>query len=642
MSKRIVAMILASLILFVQVPLGSHVSKPSQTFQGLTDYPWDMFHHDGLRSGASLTTAPGSPTLMWTKVTSGPVYASPVVSDGLVLVPSWDGNLYAMDEYSGQRKWTFSTSGPIYSSPAIVNGVVYLASRDGQVYAINEQTGVQMWRTSNAFNSPSFPITSSLLVANGRIFFGNWCFAPRCSPVGYLEALDASTGNILWLNATGTAVISTPSIDNGKVFFGEDDGTVLAVNETTGHRIWGTNVASPVRNAPTIAYGRVYIGSFNRFYALNEATGATAWSFNTAGYNTTSAAVHQGIVYFGTGRGNVYAVNSTTGAQIWGPTLSAASVSSSPALALGSKVLLVGSNDQYLYALNMTTGVRLWRYLTVGGAVSSSPALGDGRVFFGSQNRVVYALGASVPPLYASITAGRASLLPGEVSNLTITVTDGTNPVSANVTLSSSMGGGLSPPVQQRIGTYASNYTAPLVASTTTTTIHVTASAPGFLDASSQTGIILFPYPSLTVLVSAKPGSVSPGGSVSLMIQVRNGTVPVRGAQISLSSDQGGSFSSPTEVGGGNYTSTFSADLQSTGPTLTIQASKSSFTPGEVQVTVQIVGVGIPDLTSSKLYGLPVWLIAGGVLAIFLMSLLAIIASRRRAPPKTGSYEPSY
>ena len=634
-------MILASLILFVQVPLGSHVSKPSQTFQGLTDYPWAMFHHDALRSGASLTTAPGSPTLMWTKVTSGPVYASPVVSDGLVLVPSWDGNLYAMDEYSGQRKWTFTTSGPVYSSPAVVNGVVYLASRDGQVYAINEQTGVQVWRTNNVFNSPSFPITSSLLVANGRIFFGNWCFAPRCSPVGYLEALDASTGNILWLNATGTSVISTPSIDNGRVFFGEDDGTVLAVNETNGHRIWGTNVASPVRNAPTIAYGRVYIGSFNRFYALNEATGATAWSFNTAGYNTTSAAVYQGVVYFGTGRGNVYAVNSTTGTQIWGPTLSAASVSSSPALALGSKVLLVGSNDRYLYALNMTTGVRLWRYLT-GGAVSSSPALGDGRVFFGSQDSVVYALGAKIPQLYATITAGRASLLPGEISNLTITVTDGTNPVSANVTLSSSGGGGLSPPVQQSAGTYASNYTAPLVASATTATIRVTASAPGFLDASSQTGINIIPYPSLTVLVTPKPSSISPGGSVSLMILVMNGTGRVPGAEISLSSDQGGSFSSPTDVGGGSYTATFSADLQSTGPTLTVQASKLSFTPGQAQVTVQVVGVGIPDLTSSKLYGVPVWLIAGGVLALFLMSLMAVIASRRRTPPRIGPYESSY
>jgi len=546
-----------------------------------------------------------------------------------------------MDEYSGQRKWTFTTSGPIYSSPAVVNGVVYLASRDGQVYAINEQTGVQVWRTNNAFNSPSFPITSSLLVANSKIFFGNWCFAPRCSPVGYLEALDASSGNILWLNATSTAVISTPSIDNGKVFFGEDDGTVMAVNETTGHRLWGTNVASPVRNAPTIAYGRVYVGSFNRFYALNEATGATTWSFNTAGYNTTSAAVYQGIVYFGTGRGNVYAVNSTTGAQIWGPTLSAPAVSSSPALALGSKVLLVGSNDHYLYALYMTTGVRLWRYLT-GGAVSSSPAVADGRVFFGSQDSVVYALGAKIPQLYATITAGEASLLPGEISNLTITVTDGTNPVSANVTLSSSAGGGLSPPVQQSPGTFASNYTAPLVAFATTATIRVTATAAGFLDASSQTGINIVPYPGLTVLVTPKPNSISPGGSVSLMILVMNGTGRVPGAQISLSSDQGGSFSSPTDVGSGNYTATFSADLQSTGPTLTVQASKSSFTPGQAQVTVQVVGVSIPDLTSSKLYGVPVWLIAGGVLALFLMSLMAVIASRRRAPPRIGPYESSY
>ena len=629
------------MVLFVQLPPGSQVNQPSQTLSGLTDYPWSMFRHDSLRLGSSPTTAPGSPTLMWTKVTGAPVYASPVVSDGLVFVPSWDGNLYAMDEFGGQLKWTYSTSGPIVSSPVVTGGVVYVASRDGQIYAINEQTGVRIWRTNNAVNNPGNPITSSLLVANGRVFFGNWCLGGSCNPIGYLEALDAATGNVAWLNSTGSPVIAPPSEHNGRIFFGEDDGTIIAVNETTGHRFWSANLVTPVRNAPAIAYGRVYVGSFNRFYALNEATGATAWSFGTANYNTTSAAVYQGVVYFGTGRGNVYAVNSTTGQQIWGPQLSAAAVSSSPALATGSRALLVGSNDRYLYALNMTNGVRLWRYLT-GGAVSSSPAVADGRVFFGSQDSVVYALGAKIPQLYATITAGKTSLLPGEISNLTITVTDGTNPVSANLTISSSAGGGLSPPAQIALGTYGSNFTAPLVSSPTVTTIHVTASAPGFLDASSQTGINLVPFPSLTVLVTATPGSVSPGGNVLLTILVRNGTLPVRGAQISLSSDQGGSFSSPTEIGGGNYTSTFSAELQSTGPTLTVQASKSSFTPGQAQITVQVVGVGIPDLTSTKLYGLPVWLIAGGVLAIFLMSLLAIIASKRRTPPRLDSSSPSY
>ncbi len=60
--------------------------------------------------------------------------------------------------------------------------------------------------------------------------------SPKC------EALDASTGNVLWINSTSAAVVSSLSIDNSRVFFGEDDGNVLVVNETNGHGIWATTV----------------------------------------------------------------------------------------------------------------------------------------------------------------------------------------------------------------------------------------------------------------------------------------------------------------------------------------------------------------------------------------------------------------
>jgi PQQ enzyme-like repeat protein len=126
------AIFLVSTVLLVQAPFTLSIKQPSQILQGTTDYAWAMFRADSLREGLSLTTAPTSPTLMWTKVTGAAVYASPVVSDGMVFIPSWDGSLYALDEYSGQLKWTFTTSGNIYSSPAVVSGIVYLASRDGK------------------------------------------------------------------------------------------------------------------------------------------------------------------------------------------------------------------------------------------------------------------------------------------------------------------------------------------------------------------------------------------------------------------------------------------------------------------------------------------------------------------------------
>jgi outer membrane protein assembly factor BamB len=67
-------------------------------------------------------------------------------------------------------------------------------------------------------------------------------------------------------------------------------------------------------------------------------------------------------------------------------------VRSSPATSGG--VLFFGSNDKRVYALNASTGAHLWNYTTAG-IVYSTPAVSSGLVVFGSYDNRVYALNAS-------------------------------------------------------------------------------------------------------------------------------------------------------------------------------------------------------------------------------------------------------
>jgi outer membrane protein assembly factor BamB len=546
-------------------------------------------------------------------------------------------NAYAIDEYSGQQKWSFNTGSVIFSSPAVANGIVYVASRNGGIlYALNEQTGSEIWGrgTLNYF------IASSPAIADGKVFYGNWC-ASGCFQFGQFVALDASTGAVVWANPTlpSAPVSSSPAVDNGRVFFGLDDGSVTALNETNGKAIWRVvpGGAVAIRNALAIAYGRVYIGTATKFFALDEMTGATDWSFNTGNSNSTSAAVSNGVVYFGTGKGNVYAVNATTGVQKWVATTGAA-VSSSPALSLGSNMVLAGSNDHYLYALNATSGVRLWWYLT-SAPIWSSPAVADGRVFFGSNDYNVYALGAVAPRLQATVFPSVTSLKPGQISSLTITVTNGSAPqTGVTLALTSSGGGGFTQPVPGSPGLYYSNFTAPLVSSTTGTIIQVVASETGFLSGSAQTTITVNPFPPLTVLASPKPVSITPGGEVVIEIRVTNGTQPVLGATIPPpTSSAGGTFSGVSDDGNGNYTIIFTAPLQSSNPSVTILASKPGFSSGQDTVTVTVNG--IPNLTNLKVSGIPfIFLIAGAAL-LFLVVLIALV-SKRKSEPSSPYYHP--
>jgi outer membrane protein assembly factor BamB len=144
-------------------------------------------------------------------------------------------------------------------------------------------------------------------------------------------------------------------------------------------------------SSPAVVNGVVYFGSGDgNVYALDTSTGSKLWSFASQGTQFSAPAVGNWVVYIGAGDGHVYALNASTGVRLWS---FAAAVSrfSSPAVANG--VIYIGGDDANVYALNAGTGVKLWNF-TAGSSVFSSPALANGVVYVGSADGFVYALNA--------------------------------------------------------------------------------------------------------------------------------------------------------------------------------------------------------------------------------------------------------
>src|SRR5271165_5719108 len=97
------------------------LSQDATTFRG------DLQH-----SGLYASPAVAQFTRMkWKFHTSGKVYSSPAVANGMVYFGSTDGNLYAADVGSGTEKWKFDAKSRITSSPAIAGGLVYFGAFDG-------------------------------------------------------------------------------------------------------------------------------------------------------------------------------------------------------------------------------------------------------------------------------------------------------------------------------------------------------------------------------------------------------------------------------------------------------------------------------------------------------------------------------
>ena len=228
---------------------------------------------------------------------------------------------------------------------------------------------------------------------------------------------------VKWKFHTDGQVISSPAVANGMVFVGSTDGNLYAVDLASGAQKWKLFTGVRVTSSPAVENGVVYFGSYSgRFYAVDAATGKLKWKFQTEGekrfagkhlhgsepaaetmpdpfdFYLSSPALWGGAVYFGSGDGNVYALDAATGALKW-KFHTGDVVHASPAIADGT--LFIGSWDSYFYALDAASGKEKWRFKTgedhniynqVG--IQSSAAVVDGIVYFGCRDSNLYALDA--------------------------------------------------------------------------------------------------------------------------------------------------------------------------------------------------------------------------------------------------------
>jgi eukaryotic-like serine/threonine-protein kinase len=230
--------------------------------------------------------------------------------------------------------------------------------------------------------------------------------------------------SIKWRFPTGDRIVSSPVYSDNVIYFGGDDGNVYAVSAADGRQIWKHKTGGPVPSTPAIAGDVLYVGSYDgKFHALDARTGATKWKFATAGERRfeakglhgmqpknqtfadafdiflSSPVVARGVVYFGSGDGNVYALDAASGELKW-KFRTGDVVHASPAYADGT--LYFGSWDSYFYAVDAESGREKWRFQ--GGedplihnqvGFQSSPAVVGGVVYTGCRDSNLYAIDAS-------------------------------------------------------------------------------------------------------------------------------------------------------------------------------------------------------------------------------------------------------
>jgi YVTN family beta-propeller protein len=138
------------------------------------------------------------------------------------------------------------------SSPTVVNGTIYIGSDNGTFYAVRESSGAVIWHDSIGYvdrgTCQQLGFTSTATVASDPVTHALTVYVE--GPNGYLYALNASNGKVVWRATVGVPfplrndyyAWSSPTVSGGIVYLGIssqcDDplvrGGVLAFNQHTG------------------------------------------------------------------------------------------------------------------------------------------------------------------------------------------------------------------------------------------------------------------------------------------------------------------------------------------------------------------------------------------------------------------------
>lgn len=263
---------------------------PSEVMEPVTPprpEDWHTFMYDLGFSGMSPDKSLEPPLkLLWKFKTGGPLYASPVIANGILYIGSTDGKLYALDAKQWGIKWVFNAGEAIRYSAAVHGDRVYFSARNNKVYALDAKTGEKLWefKSKNWMDAPP-------IVVDNKVYVG--AFRSK------IYVLNARTGS---LESRRETTIQIRGIE-----YGCANGVFRPISPEHNAKLWRSQTAGS-ESYPVTANGTVYIGARDgQLHAFDAASKTQTWVYQFGGFVEAAPAISEGILYAASGDGSVYA-----------------------------------------------------------------------------------------------------------------------------------------------------------------------------------------------------------------------------------------------------------------------------------------------------------------------------------------------
>jgi outer membrane protein assembly factor BamB len=147
------------------------------------------------------------------------VIGSAAVKDGKVYFATSDSGLfYALDAQSGTQAFSWnSKKWPMFSSPAIAGNTLYVGSHEGKLFAIDLASQKEAW---------SFQTDGSQ--QNG-LTYTKPDGTPKYEAAFHDDFYEDMVIGVQKMMSVG-AILSSPVVVDGVIYFGSTDGNLYAIN----------------------------------------------------------------------------------------------------------------------------------------------------------------------------------------------------------------------------------------------------------------------------------------------------------------------------------------------------------------------------------------------------------------------------
>jgi len=269
--------------------------------------PWTMFRHDLGNSGMVGIEGPSTPEIRWTlDLDNGAIDSAVVSANGKLYVVTagifnWssfssesDPRVFCLDT-DGNQIWnaTYGNAGYQVGSPLIVDGMLIVPSTDCSLYAFSTEDGTELWNYSTGFSYTG--VSSSPILYRNQILFG--------SGDGNLYSL-ALDGTLLWNTSLASSIyFSSPAAADGIIYIGSEDGMLHAVAANGTGELWNATVGGKVRSAPLLL-DEMIVATYAIYEGLVPVDGGVAaftydgtgiWDVNVNATSTSAALTPEGI-----------------------------------------------------------------------------------------------------------------------------------------------------------------------------------------------------------------------------------------------------------------------------------------------------------------------------------------------------------